>query len=201
VLNPGIFAVSLKDLPQKESLPTLIYVGRLKRSKRVHHILKAFKMIQREMPEAQLWIVGSGDRSYQTRLEKDIRKHKIQGVTFWGYVDESKKLELMRRAHLILVTSVREGWGIIVIEAAAMGTPAVVYSVQGLKDSVLHEQTGVLTHRNRPEFLAKEVLHLLKSPQQWSLLARGALEKAQSYNWNDVANRFLKRLQNNIEKG
>lgn len=195
VLNPGIFAVPLKGLPQKESQPTLIYVGRLKKSKRVHHILKAFQTIQKEIPRSQLWIVGSGDPSYQTRLEKDIHKHHIQGVTFWGYVDEDKKMELMRRSHLILVTSIREGWGIIVIEAAAMGTPAVVYDIPGLRDSVQHHQTGLVIDQNQTEFLAREVIHLLNSPERWHNLARGALQKSQDYRWDHVADQFLTRIQ------
>jgi glycosyltransferase involved in cell wall biosynthesis len=200
VLNPGIFAVPLKGLPQKESSPTLIYVGRLKKSKRVHHILKAFQTIQKEIPQAKLWIVGSGDRSYQARLEKDIHKTNIRNVTFFGYVDENRKMELMRRAQLILVTSVREGWGIIVIEAAAMGTPAVVYNVPGLRDSVQHDQTGLIVEKNQIESLAKEVIHLLNSSKRWDRLAREALKKSNDYRWDSVADQFLANIEEMIGK-
>jgi glycosyltransferase involved in cell wall biosynthesis len=195
VFNPGITFSPLENLPQKETVPTLIYVGRLKRSKRVHHVLEAFAKIKQGIPQCQLWIVGGGDGSYEDKLKKFIGKNNIQNVVFLGFIDGAKKMELMRKAHIILVTSVREGWGIVVIEAAAMGVPAVVYNVHGLRDSVQNGQTGVVTQQNKPENLAREVIDLLKSPDRWNELAKSALERSKIFNWDEIANRFLKFIQ------
>ena len=54
----------------------------------------------------------------------------------------------MAEAHVLLMTSVREGWGLVVTEANACGTPAVVYNVPGLRDSVRNEETGLRIARS-----------------------------------------------------
>jgi glycosyltransferase involved in cell wall biosynthesis len=200
VFNPGITVLPLEALPQKETLPTLIYVGRLKRSKRVHHVVEAFAKIKQEIPQCQLWIIGGGDESYEYQLKKFIKKNSIQNVVFFGFIDGAKKMELMRKAHIILVTSVREGWGIVVIEAAAMGTPAVVYNVHGLRDSVQNGQTGVVIQQNKPENLSAEVIDLLKSSDRWNKLAVNALERSKNFNWDDIANRFLEFIEKKLKK-
>src|SRR5204863_3055881 len=69
-------------------------------------------------------------------MEDRLRKHAPAGVEFVGRVSQDRKYELMARAHAIVATSVREGWGLIVSEAAALGTPAITYDVAGLRDSV-----------------------------------------------------------------
>ena len=194
VVSPGIFAATLKSLPLKESQPTLIYVGRLKKSKRVHHILKAFSMIRDEIPSTRLWIVGSGDDSYEAHLKRHIYRRRIEGVIFWGRVSEDKKMELMKKAHLILVASVREGWGIIVMEAAAMGTPAVVYNVPGLRDSVRHQETGIVTIQNRPQDLSEEVVRLLRSSQELTRLSSRALDRSRTFQWDTISDELLRLL-------
>lgn len=191
IVNPGISIAPLEKIPEKESCPTLIYVGRLKRSKRVHHVLKAFSIVKQTLPKAQLWIVGEGDERYKRRLNKIIQKENIQDITFWGYVDESKKYELMRRAHLILVASAREGWGIIVIEAAAMGTPAVVYNVPGLRDSAKACGSGIVVTQNQPENLAEESIQLLKDNPRWSELVQKALREAKNFSWSRADKSFV----------
>ncbi len=194
VFSPGVFAAAQDSLPTKEISPTFIYLGRLKKSKRIHHILKALSLVQRKEPNAKLWIVGTGDEAYESFLKKYIRKKEIQGVTFWGYLDEEKKVELMKRAHLILVTSVREGWGMIIMEAAAQGTPAVVYNVPGLVDSVQHNVTGRVTSQNNPSALAEEILSLLESQKDWTMLANQAMNLSKTHQWASISDAFLSKL-------
>lgn len=114
----------------KERRPTVLFVGRLVASKRVDHALAAFATLRRRMPDAQMRVVGTGP------LEGRLRREAGPGVHFHGRVGAEEKLELMARAHVLVVTSVREGWGLVVDEAAAMGTPAIGYDVPGLRDSV-----------------------------------------------------------------
>src|SRR5205814_513562 len=116
--------------PAKAAEPTLVFCGRLVRSKRPHQAIAAFTATRDRFPDARLVLIGTGP------MEDRLRKHAPAGVEFVGRVSQDRKYELMARAHAIVATSVREGWGLIVSEAAALGTPAITYDVAGLRDSV-----------------------------------------------------------------
>jgi glycosyltransferase involved in cell wall biosynthesis len=164
--------------PDREERPTLIYVGRLSPNKRPHHVLGAFEQVRRHIPRAQLWIVGSGP------MEESIRKALPSGVRLFGRVDEQTKHELLGRAHVLVMTSVREGWGLAVSEAASLGTPTVAYEVDGLRDSVA-ASGGVLTPTS-PAALAEAVVGVLSGDmQQRQVVAGGVLP------WSDVADELL----------
>lgn len=122
----------------REDRPTIIYVGRFSRNKRPHHVVRAFQHARRSLPDLQLWMVGSGP------MERSLQRRGRQDVTFFGRVDQQTKVELLTRAHVLLMASVREGWGLVVTEAASLGTPTVAYGVDGLRDSVA-ASGGVLT--------------------------------------------------------
>lgn len=137
----------------REVAPTLLFVGRLSANKRPDHAIEAFRQVRRALPEAHLWVVGDGPM--RRRLERDAPP----GVSFFGRVDDATKRQLMARAHAVVATSVREGWGLVVTEAAEVGTPTIAYDLPGLRDSV-QTSGGVLVAAN-PHALAARVLELL----------------------------------------
>jgi len=89
----------------RESRPTVIFVGRLESHKRPDEAIRAFEILQESMPDAVMWIIGSGP------MEDDLRRMAPEGVVFLGKVPPAKKLERLARAHVLIATSVREGWG------------------------------------------------------------------------------------------
>ncbi len=137
----------------RESAPTLLFVGRLSANKRPDHAIEAFRLVRRTFPEARLWVVGDG------LMRRRLERSAPPGVTFFGRVDEGTKRELMARAHAVVATSVREGWGLVVTEAAAVGTPTIAYDLPGLRDSV-RASGGVLVAPN-PQSLGARVVDLL----------------------------------------
>lgn len=143
-----------RELPKstKAPHPTLIFVGRMAANKRPDHALAAFRLARRHVPGLRLWMVGSG------ALLRNLSRRAPQGVTFFGRVDETTKFDLLSRAHVIVATSVREGWGLMISEAAAVGTPAIAYDVPGLSDSVA-ATGGTLVAPDPQSMAAKIVLH------------------------------------------
>ena len=115
---------------RKEDDPTVVFLGRLVAMKRPEHALGAFELLRQSFPDARLWMIGDGPRL--SRLERSAPP----GVTFLGRLDRDELIERLARAHVLLATSVREGWGLNVSEAAACGTPAIGYRVPGLVDSI-----------------------------------------------------------------
>lgn len=192
VVYVGCSVEAPQRLPPKETSPTLVFLGRLTRAKRPHHALEAFRIIRGQLPEAQLWVVGDG------YLRKSLEAQKPPGVTFWGRVERGHKEELLAKAHLLLVPGVREGWGLVVTEANALGTPAVAYRVPGLMDSVKDGVTGLLTDP-KPPALAEAALSLLRNPDRLRRLAEGAREDARSYSWERTAELLMGLLRSTVE--
>ena len=139
----------------KEPVPTVVFIGRLSANKRPEHAIRAFGLVRRQLPNAQMWVIGSGPE------EARLRKVAGPGVTFLGRVSEEEKRQYLGRAHALVATSVREGWGLVVTEAAASGTVSIGYDVPGLRDSI-GASGGVLTPAD-PASLATGLVTLLSS--------------------------------------
>lgn len=93
----------------------------------------------------------------------------------------------MREALVIAVTSVREGWGLIVTEANSQGTPAVVYNIHGLRDAVRDGETGIVTHANNPEALAEGIRVLWNNPTLYEMMREKAWEWSKEFSWEKTA--------------
>ena len=187
VIHYGIDLIPLAQLepkPLRQPLQ-LIAVSRLAPNKRIDHAVHALKVLLRRGIQAQLTIVGAGE------VEDQLRQlvHQLEltpQVRFTGQLSEEAKDAQLRGAHLLVHTSIREGWGLNVLEANAMGTPAVVYPVDGLVDATLHGQTGVVTQAETPESLAEGIAGLLETPEQYERFRVNACERTRAFHWNQV---------------
>jgi glycosyltransferase involved in cell wall biosynthesis len=114
----------------KEEAPTVVFLGRLVGMKRPEHALEGFDALRRSFADARMWVIGDGP------LLDPLRRDAAPSVTFLGRVEANEIGQRLARAHVLVSTSVREGWGLNVSEAAAYGTPSIAYDVPGLVDSV-----------------------------------------------------------------
>ena len=161
VVPIGIEPVQVDPVP-RGSTPMLLYVGRLAPSKRVHDLLDALDLLRREFPSARLALVGDGPPAYVERLHRLAARLGIaNAVEFCGRLPAAEKHRRMAAADALLMASAREGWGLVITEANACGTPAVVYDVAGLRDAVRNEETGLVVPP-APANLAAAVTRLLK---------------------------------------
>ncbi len=188
VIPEGLKLKPLEKIPEKEKEPTFIFVGRLKSSKNPGDAIKAYIVLKKTIPQAKLWIIGDG------YLREKYELITQEGITFWGFLPEKKRNELMSRAHIILVPGIREGWGLVVTEANAMGTPAVAYDVPGLRDSVKHNITGLLCRNRKPEELAAKAILLLKDNILYKKLCVNSLEWSKSFSWDKSTSECLNVL-------
>ena len=138
---------------KRETEPTLIFVGRLAANKRPNEAIEAFRFVRQEIPTAKMWIIGSGP------MESNLRKLPYEGIEFLGRVSEVEKRARLARAHILVVTSVREGWGLVVTEAAQCGTIAVGYDVPGLRDSI--QASGGQLSASEPFELGQKIINIL----------------------------------------
>ena len=177
--------------PPREPDPTILFLGRLAANKRPGHALNAFRLARRSVPNARMWVVGTGPM--ERRLREEFAD---QSIRFYGRVSNSEKLELLSRAHAVVVTSVREGWGLVVTEAAAVGTPAIGYDVAGLRDS-LRASNGV-TVSPTVESLATTIGTVLPS---WASGGGPTVAPGGVAPWEDVAKDILERLAEHRRRG
>jgi len=196
VLPMGItFPKSLKKY-EKEKNPTLIFVGRLSKSKGIEDAIEALRQVSKTYTKTKLWIVGGGDKNYVSYLKKMAKKIDVfDKITFWGFVSDLKKFELMGRAHILIAPSAKEGWGLIVPEAGIVGTPAVGYNVAGLRDVIRNGVSGYLTSRNTPNDLAMNIENAVKKKSDYLSLSKEVKRLSATYNWDNTAKVALGRIK------
>jgi len=187
---------------KKEKVPTYIFVSRVVRMKGIEEVVKAFSFIVKEQSKAQLWIVGDGEKLYIEELKNMMKEYGIYGnVTFFGAVSEQKKYECMSKAHLLLHASVKEGWGLVVLEAGMMHTPSIVYNVSGLCDVVQNGKTGVVLTDNSPQELAREAVLLYIDKNRYEMYQKKGYIWAMSFTWKDAIIQSTALLERAIHQG
>lgn len=173
------------DGVEKEPVPTFLFVGRLTPNKRPDHALAAFRAIRERLPDARMWIVGRGP------MERTLRKSLPEGAEMLGFLPREELYRRMARGHCLLVPSVREGWGLVVIEANAVGTPAVGYDVPGIRDSIRDGSTGFLARDGDHVALADRAVALVTGMDGYAAIRGEAMVWGRGFSWDETARLFL----------
>lgn len=195
VVPEGLNFKPLDVVPKKMVRPVVAYVGRLKRAKRPDHAVRAFKIVKKKVPQAELWVLGDGP------YRKGLEKMACEDVRFFGSLDNMERRNLIKKVGVLVNPSVREGWGLNVVEAAALGVPCVAYNVAGLRDSIKDGVTGLLVESGNVEALAKAVMWVLKDDDLRHGLSKNALKYAKGFSWDRTAEEFMKVLEGMTTEG
>jgi glycosyltransferase involved in cell wall biosynthesis/O-antigen/teichoic acid export membrane protein len=176
------------DESKRAERPTLLYLGRLKRYKRIELILDVLEAV----PEAVLEIAGDGD--HREALEAEIAGRGLgDRVRVRGAVGDSTRLELLQSAWVNMTASSAEGWALTVTEAGACATPSVAMAVGGLPESIEDERTGLLA-ADAAE-LAAQTRRVVQDPGLRERLGAAARERSREFTWDTTAARNLEVLQ------
>jgi glycosyltransferase involved in cell wall biosynthesis len=191
VVPNGIDDAFGPGLPENDT-PLVAAVGRLVPVKRFELLLDALVIAKREIPNLQAVLVGDGyehDALHARRRELDAESW----IDMPGRVNFAELIELYQRAWVLASTSLREGWGMTVIEAAACGTPAVATRVPGHVDSVIDGVTGLLAD-STPAAVAEQLVKVLRDRTLRARLAADAHARATQFSWDASARGVLKVL-------
>lgn len=173
--------------PPKKEPVEIIVVCRMTPSKRVEHAIEAARILVSLGWQGRLNLVGAGRPEYITQLRRQADQTVPGRVVFHGRVSAARRAELLRQSSVLWATSVREGWGLVVTEAARHWTPSVVYDVPGLQDSVLDSDTGSIVAPS-PYELAKGTQTLLS--EGYDNYSRRAYEQAATLSWRRTIDAF-----------
>lgn len=180
--------------------PTLVFLGRLNRYKRLDLVLRALVRLEHEGIRVRLLVAGSGPE--REAWEQQAASLGIADrVEFLGFVPEAEKLHLLRRSWLHVLTSVKEGWGISNLEAGACGTPTVASDAPGLRESVVDGETGVLVPHGDVAALSTALAKLLTDPALRRRMGSAARRFAERYSWDATADGVERVLHRVVARG
>jgi glycosyltransferase involved in cell wall biosynthesis len=194
VQHCGIRRPRVSFSPYAEREIRVVYTGRLERYKQIDVLLRAMARLSDRFPNARIDIVGRGaDRN---RLERIARELGVADRThFAGFVSDDDRDRLLAAARICVCPSAKEGWGLTVIEANALGTPVIATDAPGLRDSVDEGRTGFLVPDRDIGAFAKRIDQLLSDASLGSRLSRNGLEWSQRFDWDTAADRMAQSLE------
>ncbi|WP_243867114.1 glycosyltransferase family 4 protein [Actinophytocola oryzae] len=180
----------------RDADPTLVLVGRLVPHKQVEHAIDAVARLSTRWPKLRLEVVGDGWWLANLRahaLLRDVRDR----VTLHGWVDEQDKHEIIARSWLHVCPSVKEGWGVAIMEAAAHGVPSVAYrAAGGVAESIVDGETGLLA-TDFDDFVRK-VDRLLRDEELRESMGVVGQLRAAGFDWDRSVDAFEKAVRASI---
>jgi len=165
VVLPGIYAGTTEPADDGEVDPSLVvYAGRHVREKRVASLVRAFERARERRPDLRLELYGNGPE--RGRVEGLVQELGLENsVRIAGHRPEEEIAQALSRAACLATASEREGYGLVVVEAAARGTPSVVVAgpENGAVELVVDGQNGAVAPSAGPEDLAAAILRVVEA--------------------------------------
>ncbi len=170
-LNPcGVDTGLFTQIDLRNSAPNFISVGRFVAKKSPQSIVKAFKIVSDQVPNAHLWMVGNGPLFAETKALAEMLLLSPK-ITFTGVLPSEEILKLMKNMRCFVQHSVtaadgdKEGTPVTILEAASSGLPIVSTKHAGIKEAVVDGETGFLVEENDVNLMAKKMIEIASSTQ------------------------------------
>lgn len=196
----------IRNIPLQEKVDNkiFVYVGRYSNYKGINKCVEALGIVKRQYCDAKLWIVGKKDEVYIDEILKPIcRKYELSigenesnDIVTWGFVTEEKKFELQRKAKALIFPSKREGWGMIVSEAGALGTPSITYNAPGMIDAIDFGNAGYLCKENSVRGIVHCMRQVIIDKKQYNIYRKKAWEYSNKLNFETTGKMFYELIDN-----
>lgn len=166
----------------KAPVPTLCFLGRFTaKAKRLDHALAVHREVMRTFPSCELLVIGRGPVPGAALAQRNVK--------VLADVSDEVRDQALGQAWCCVATSVREGWGRMVTECGAAGTPTVGYNIPGLRDSILNQETGILVEQNVSD-AATAIVTLFENAEELVRLGTNAQLEAAKVTWEVSVDRF-----------
>jgi glycosyltransferase involved in cell wall biosynthesis len=191
--NPNNYSVSIR---KKYGKKIILYSGLMIPRKNVPILLKSMVYVLKELPDAQLILTGSG------HLLEDYKKlaltYNIEKNThFLGYVKDTQLKKLFATSDIFVFPSKLEGFGQVIIEALASGTPVICSNIPPMAQIV--ENAGHTSQINDSKDLSKEIITLLTNKDLYQKLKENTLQVASEYAWSNIARIYETYIKNIVK--
>jgi len=186
-------AIPIKEAKTGDTNPyQLVYVGRLVFYKNIQVVIKALKTLKEKFPKINLIIIGKGP--YRHNLEKLVSQYGLQNnVTFQGHVSEDEKNSLISNSQALVLPSLFEGFGLVILEAFMQKKPVLVSDVRPLSDIIEHQKTGLIIPPHDENAWVKGIESIIQDPAAASKMGElGRKTFEEKYT--------LEKMQQNLEE-
>ncbi len=178
--------------------PVVCFIGRLTPQKRVIDLLNALSILKKHKNKAlttvRCIIVGTGPE--EERLKGHAQQLGLDNISFLGFVKEQKDVQnILKTSTLLCHPSVLEGFGMVLIEAMAHGTPYVCSDIDVFKEVTKNGKGGLLFQQKNPADLAEKIATLLTDAKKYAAKRNEAALLAQEYDWKRIAAQVEKIYQ------
>ena len=165
----------------------ITFIGEIRRMKRIDDLIEIYSSIKDIYPKSKFYVIGKYNTKYASNM---IIKNP--DIIFSGYIDANKKNELLKKSSFLVSCSVKEGWGLTITEANKYGTPALVYNVDGLRDSVTNNKNGIIVeNNNKNQFIKKLKFYLdVNNTDKYMILRKSTY----SHFINSMKNQKIKNI-------
>ena len=178
---------------KKDYCNYILYIGRLVITKNLSVILSAFEKVIRDLPDSRLIILGAGPMRGEWEaqsIQKNLQKH----VIFMGHVSHEVKLRLLATCSAVILPSLLEGFGLVILEAFAMSKPVLVSNVKPLTEIVDNYVDGFLLSPHDSDVWSEKIIHLLKHKDQAMVMGNNGRRKVFEKFSLDVALNAMKKI-------
>lgn len=194
---PGVSIA--KSNVKKTKHPSVLYLGRLRDYKSVDITIKAIDRLREKIPNIKFTIAGDGDA--RPALEQLVATLQLKNhVRFLSRVSEERKAKLFSQSWVAVHPSIVEGWGITNIEANYCATPVVASDVDGLRDSVQHNKTGLLVPPRDVQAFATAIETVLTDKKLRKTFGSQCQLWAKNFSWEKSAEMFLESLESQLKR-
>ena len=169
----------------------ILFVGRLEKRKGLPHLLKAYQRVKQEVSNCRLIAVGPGTR-LRKKYEKQVRRSGLEDVVFAGYVSYDELPRYYKTAQVFCSPATgRESFGIVLLEAMAVGKPVVASNIEGYASVITHGVDGLLVSPKDEEGLAQALISLMTNESYQQRMGASGILKAKEYSWEHISQRVL----------
>jgi len=169
----------------------IVFVGRLEKRKGVDYLLKAYQQVRKEFPNSRLIVLGPGTR-LRKKYEKRVRRSGLEDVVFVGYASYDELPRYYKTADIFCSPATgRESFGIVLLEAMAVGKPIVATHIEGYASVVTHGEEGLLVPPKDDKELARALMSLMADESLRRQMGAKGMLTAKGYDWEQIAQRVF----------
>jgi phosphatidylinositol alpha-mannosyltransferase len=199
--NPDVSPIDIF----KDGKFNILFVGRMEKRKGFNYLLKAYKQVKREIPNCRLIAVGPGIR-LRHKYERHVNRSGLEDVVFAGYAPYHELPRYYKTADTICFPATgRESFGIVLLEAMAVGKPIVASDIEGYSRVLTHGVEGLSISPKNTKKLAEALITMLTDKSLRQKMGSQGRHKALEYDWAHVAQRvldfYLETLNQTTPKG
>ena len=178
----------------KNMTPLVVFVGRLKKYKGVNIAIDAVRIILDKIPNLMFVVVGSGDAcdSFKKYARKVLPEKNFK---FTGFISEKEKINWLRKAHVVVNPSEKEGWGLTGVEANACGSVVVASDSPGIRDSIVNNITGKLVPHGDYKTMATEIYRYISDEDLRVRIEKNAISRARKLTWEKASYQTYKIIK------